>query len=185
MCCVIMFSALENAAPSAKRIVIMRQSGQRDPRRDRRSAGWLDLVLVLPPARRAHPLWVDAKLRILTEVGRRGPDASGDRAQGVEIEVVAAGGRLAQQLPGVLPRNAAEVAAQAFLGGWPRALRVRVVGPPHDDVATQNVTAAYLLLRHGGGADEDVLPEIVRGQLGDLPLQQCGHLLGCVATPHV
>src|SRR5580698_2780461 len=109
MCCMIMFSALENAAPSAKRIVIMglpRQSGA--PRagacghsgllRTGRSGRRLHLVLVLPPARRAHLLGVGAQRRVLTEILRRGADAIGDRAQGVRVEVVAAGGRLPQQL---------------------------------------------------------------------------------------
>src|ERR1700677_1192499 len=108
----------------------------------KRSARRLDLVLVLPPARRAHLLGVGAERGVLAEVLRGGPDAIGGRAQRVEVEVVAAGGRLAQQFPGVLHRDAAEVAAQAFLGVRPRALRVRVVGSPHDDVAAQNMTAA-------------------------------------------
>src|SRR5271156_3303610 len=126
MCWVIMFSALENAAPSAKRIVITNappkpvQPGRASPAasvcRDRRSARRLDLVLVLPPARRARLLGVGAQRGVLTEVLRGGPDAIGGRTQDVEVEVVAAGGCLAQQLPGILHRDAAEVAAQAFLG---------------------------------------------------------------------
>src|ERR1700733_11017471 len=108
----------------------------------RRSARRLHLVLVLPPARRGPLLGIGAQRGVLSQVRRRGPDPLGHGLQRVQVEVVAARRRLAQELAGVLHRDAPEVAAQALLRVGPGALGVGVVGAPHHDVTAQDVAAA-------------------------------------------
>ena len=75
----------------------------------------VDLVLVLPPAGGGTSSGSVRTVRVLAQVGRRRADPLGDGPQRLEVEAVAARRRLAQELAGVLDRDAAEVAAQALL----------------------------------------------------------------------
>src|SRR5581483_9355768 len=127
----------------------------------------LHLVLVAPPASGADLLGIGAQADVLAEVGRRRADAAGNRLESVEVEAVAPRRGETEQLAGVLHRHGGEVASQAGHGVGPRALGVWVVGAPHGDVATDDVAAADLLLRHRRRADEYVGAEVVGRELGD------------------
>ena len=105
---------------------------------------------------------VAAQGGVLAQRLRRGADLVGDRRELVEVEPVDLGRGQPEQLGGVVHRHLGEVGPQPGRGVGPGALGVGVVGPPHDHVGPDDVPAADLLLRHGGGPDEDVGAEVVR-----------------------